>query len=254
MSRRKVLVKRLVCIEDLGDIDVLFTDKTGTLTVGRIDYARAVPVDGQRSEDVLRWGLLCTENVPGGARRSASNPLDQALWDSPATAVVRRVADRARRCSACCPSTTSAGCVSVVVRDRAGRLHARHQGSARDRARTVRRRADRGPAPLCDAEFAAGNRVVAVASRPVATARAPEAADEHDLQLRGLLVFLDPPKPDAAAALGRLATLGIRVKVVTGDNAVVAAKVCRDLGLPGDAGAHRRGPRRPRRRRTSSTP
>ncbi|MBC8093413.1 MAG: HAD-IC family P-type ATPase, partial [Pseudonocardia sp.] len=74
MRARKVLVKRLVCIEDLGDVDVLFTDKTGTLTLGRIDYMRAVPaLDGA---DVLRWGLLATEDAVGG------NPLDRALWDS----------------------------------------------------------------------------------------------------------------------------------------------------------------------------
>src|SRR5665213_1531309 len=59
MSHRKVLVKRLVCIEDLGNVDVLFTDKTGTLTLGRIDYMRAVPAGGIESDMVLRWGLLC---------------------------------------------------------------------------------------------------------------------------------------------------------------------------------------------------
>ena len=60
MAARKVLVKRLVCIEDLGDIDVLFTDKTGTLTEGRIAYMRAVPALGDDPDIVLRWGLLCT--------------------------------------------------------------------------------------------------------------------------------------------------------------------------------------------------
>ena len=57
-------------------------------------------------------------------------------------------------------------------------------------------------------------------------------ADEHGLAFRGLLVFLDPPKPDARAALERLAGLGVTVKILTGDNPVVAAKVCADLGLP----------------------
>jgi P-type Mg2+ transporter len=84
-----------------------------------------------------------------------------------------------------------------------------------------------------EAEFAAGNRVVAVATRPADSVRSElRPQDEQDLVLRGLLVFSDPPKADARAALDRLAGLGVAVKIVTGDNAVVAAKVCADLGLP----------------------
>jgi Mg2+-importing ATPase len=83
------------------------------------------------------------------------------------------------------------------------------------------------------AEFASGNRVVALATRPVATDHDLSAADEQDLDLVGFLVFLDPPKSDAAASLRRLRDLGIAVKIVTGDNPSVAAKVCRDLGLNG---------------------
>jgi Mg2+-importing ATPase len=84
MSRLKVLVKRLVCIEDIGDVDVLFTDKTGTLTLGRIDYMRAVPAAADRPDGVLRWGLLCTENMTQDGQAVGGNPLDQALWQSPA--------------------------------------------------------------------------------------------------------------------------------------------------------------------------
>ncbi|GAA1976588.1 magnesium-translocating P-type ATPase [Terrabacter lapilli] len=233
LSRRKVLVKRLVCIEDLGDIDLLFTDKTGTLTAGRIDYARAVPVDGQRSEDVLRWGLLCTENAPGGAAAVGTNPLDQALWDTPATEPMRERLT-GHEVVGVLPFDHERRMLSVTIRDHDGALHLVTKGAPET---VLERCADVAPATRAalDAEFAAGNRVVAVATRPVVEARAPVPADEHDLRLRGLLVFLDPPKPDAATALGRLAQLGISVKVVTGDNAVVAAKVCRDLGLPGDA-------------------
>lgn len=232
MGRRKVLVKRLVCIEDLGDVDLLFTDKTGTLTAGRIDFARAVPVAGRRSEDVLRWGLLCTDHVPGEASAVAGNPLDQALWESPATEVVRRSLSGHDTVGQL-PFDHERRMLSVVVRDRTGAVQLVTKGAPET---VLARCVEVPPATRAalEAEFAAGNRVVAVAIRPVAWSRAPAPTDEHDLQLLGLLVFLDPPKPDAAAALARLAELGIRVKVVTGDNAVVAAKVCRDLGLPGD--------------------
>jgi len=85
-----------------------------------------------------------------------------------------------------------------------------------------------------DAELAAGNRVVAIATKPAAPDQsALTRDDEQNLELAGLLVFTDPPKPSARAALNRLAGLGISVKVLTGDNPVVAAKVCADLGLKG---------------------
>src|SRR5512135_1613901 len=83
-----------------------------------------------------------------------------------------------------------------------------------------------------DAEFAAGNRVVAVASRPTPGRCTLDPRDESGLTLRGLLVFLDPPKPSARSALDRLAGLGVTVKVVTGDNPTVATRVCAELGLP----------------------
>ncbi len=76
MTARHVLVKRLVCIEDLADLDLLLTDKTGTLTLGRIDYLRAVPVPGVDAEVVLARGLQTTES---GAD-AGGNPLDDALW------------------------------------------------------------------------------------------------------------------------------------------------------------------------------
>ena len=233
MSRLKVLVKRLVCIEDLGNVDVLFTDKTGTLTQGRIDYMRAVAAVG-RSEDVLFHGLLGTEYNQDAGELVGGNPLDRALWDSPAAANARlRLAgftqvslvafDHQRRM------------VSTLVSDQAGRRTLITKGAPE----SVLPRCQNVPAAIdtaLAAEFAAGNRVVAVASREMAPTAMATATDEHDLQLQGLLIFRDPPKPDAAAALKRLADLGISVKVVTGDNAAVAVKVCRDLGL-GDATA-----------------
>ena len=227
MARRKVLVKRLVCIEDLGDVDVLFTDKTGTLTQGRIDFMRAVPADGRSSADVLRWGLLSTDNADGPAL--AANPLDAALWDSPAATALQADLTGWTR-TGLLPFDHDRRMVSTTVRAADGTVTQVTKGAPE----TVLERCTDVPPALrdaLDAEFAAGNRVVAVATRPAPHPGAPTAADEQQLHLVGLLVFLDPPKPDAAAALQRLAGLGITVKIVTGDNPAVAAKVCHDLGL-----------------------
>jgi Mg2+-importing ATPase len=233
MSRLKVLVKRLVCIEDLGNVDVLFTDKTGTLTLGSVGYTRAVPASGVADDAaaVLRWGLLCTENA---GQAAGGNPLDQALWKSPAAAGEQTALAGYSRLGTV-PFDHERAMVSVLVRGAAGQLVLVTKGAPE----TVLGRCDSVPPSAREAlqaEFAAGNRVVAVATRSAGSARPPVAGDEHGLTLAGLLVFLDPPKQDAAAALQRLAGLGIAVKVVTGDNPAVAIKVCRDLGLAG-AGA-----------------
>lgn len=234
MARRKVLVKRLVCIEDLGNVEVLFTDKTGTLTRGSIDYVRAVPSGDHEAAAVLQWGLLCTDNAAPDGTAVGGNPLDQALWHSPAAAAERTALSGYGRIGVL-PFDHERRMISVVVRDPDGRPILVTKGAPET---VLDRCADVPPAlraALAD-EFAAGNRVVAVATRPAAHAQAPTAADEHGLQLVGLLVFLDPPKPDAAAALERLDGLGIAVKIVTGDNPAVAGKVCLDLGRgDGDA-------------------
>jgi P-type Mg2+ transporter len=232
MSKRKVLVKRLVCIEDLGDIDTLFTDKTGTLTEGRIRYMRCLPAGAESADRVLLWAMLCTEAAlddRAGGTVAGGNALDTALWVSPAGAAQRPAMASYRR-EALLPFDHQRRMASVRVRDAAGVARLITKGAPE----TVLGRCldvPRAARTALDAEFAAGNRVVAVATK-VSDGAGLTQADESGLLLAGLLVFLDPPKTSAAEALRRLAGLGISVKVVTGDNAAVADKVCSELGLP----------------------
>ena len=110
MSRRKVLVKRLVCIEDLGDVDVLFTDKTGTLTQGRIDFMRAVPTGDADSRIGCCAGGCCAPRTPPRTGCAVGgNPLDQALWDSPRRGLAAGRRSPATPDAGCCPSTTTVG-------------------------------------------------------------------------------------------------------------------------------------------------
>ena len=230
LAKRKVLVKRLVCIEDLGDVDTLFTDKTGTLTEGRIGFLNAIAAEGSTPEDALRWSLLCTEITPETGVVEGGNPLDAALWRS--DAATAREPDLAGYTKvSVLPFDHERRMVSVLVRAADGTKTLATKGAPET---VLERCTDVPPSARAalDSEFAAGNRVVAVAVKPAPDAESVGPDDERGLRLVGLLVFLDAPKPDAAAALKRLAGLGIAVKVVTGDNPVVAAKVCADLGLP----------------------
>ncbi|GAA4116922.1 magnesium-translocating P-type ATPase [Knoellia locipacati] len=226
LADKKVLVKRLVCIEDLGDIDVLFTDKTGTLTDGHLSFDRAVGPAGDASADVLVLGLVCNEATPDGDTAVGGNSLDVALWEAPGAG-----ADLVRgfRRVAIAPFDHRRRCVSVLADHDGGRLLVTKGApeTVLERCTSVTDDALR----LLEAEFGAGHRVVAIATRPAPGATAITADDEAGLTLAGFLVFLDQPKPSAAASLDRLTGLGITVKIVTGDNPRVAETVCRTLGL-----------------------
>ena len=229
LAEKKVLVKRLVCIEDLGDIDVLFTDKTGTLTDGHISFERSLDSAGVVSPDVLTLGLVCNESSPTGLSAVGGNSLDIALWEGPGvtpdrTATFQRVA--------IAPFDHDRRCMSVLV----------DQHDQHDQRLVITKGAPEAVLDRCtgvpdeahgvlEGEFRAGRRVVAIATRfaPELTTLAPD--DEHDLVLAGFLVFLDQPKPSAGPSIRRLAELGISVKIVTGDNPVVAETVCRTLGI-----------------------
>jgi P-type Mg2+ transporter len=229
LARRKVLVKRLVCIEDLGDIEVLFTDKTGTLTEGSLQFMRAAGPAGTSDDEILLLGLLCNEAVVANGRAASGNPLDVALWESPAAARQQAELARYSRLSIL-PFDHERRLVSVLTEDDRGHRLIITKGAPEGLLSRCVDVPDTARASM-QAEFAAGNRVIGVAVKDASGQSSITPADEQELRFRGLLVFLDPPKQDARSALKRLADLGIAVKILTGDNATVAAKVCSDLGL-----------------------
>jgi P-type Mg2+ transporter len=226
LAQRKVIVKRLVAIEDLGDMEVLFTDKTGTLTEGRITFSSALDTTGRRSDAVLRAGLECNEAVRSDGRIVGGNPLDRALWESPDA--TRLGADDVERLDML-PFDYERRLASVLVEE-GGERRIIVKGAPEAvlaRCPEVPRRGR----DLLDGLFAEGSRVVAVASRPADERTELTLDDERDLELAGFLTFMDRPKADAADALRRLDDLGVEVKVITGDNDLVARKVCADIGL-----------------------
>jgi P-type Mg2+ transporter len=227
LARKRVVVKRLISIEDLGNIEILFTDKTGTLTEGRITFRDSIAPDGTPDDKVFQLGLLCATSQTLDAGGSGS-PLDQAMLDAGRPPAGFKVLDQLsfdheRRMMSTLVERPDGS--RVLITKGAPESVLAHAASVPPAATAT-----------LDQEFAAGARVIAVATRPWDGAPHCALADERDLELQGFLTFIDAPKADAAESLKQLKQLGIEVKIVTGDNALVAQTVCKMLGLDyGDA-------------------
>jgi Mg2+-importing ATPase len=240
MAGKQVLVKRLVSIEDLGNADLLFTDKTGTLTEGEIRLREAVGPTGAPAPDLVRLALLASELHFEHGAIPLGTTLDLAIWRAIEPAVAKSELD-GTPALARLPFTFERRRTSVVTESQ-GQRRLLCKGAAEEvlgRCTTVRLN---GSQPLDalrgDVEAGlgrlldAGHRLLALAERPIDTRGSYGEADEVELELLGFLVFADPPKADAAQSVARLRRLGVELKVLTGDNERTAAYVCREVGLP----------------------
>jgi Mg2+-importing ATPase len=228
MARHGVLVKRLNAIEDLGSMDVLCTDKTGTLTEGVVRLAGAYDARGDGSTVVLEHAA-CNAALQTGL----ANPLDDAILEAhrPDLAAVEKVAE--------IPYDFLRKRLSVVVRDGAGtRLVTKGAfASVLEACTTVDDRPlDPAGREALRERFVAwsaqGIRVLAVAERSIDPQAAYGRADERDLAFLGFLTFLDRPKEGVGQALAELGRLGVSVKLISGDTALVARHVAAEVGMP----------------------
>jgi Mg2+-importing ATPase len=234
MARKKVIVKQLAAIENFGSMDILCSDKTGTLTHGEITVGRHLNIMGENDEAVIRLAALNSVYQTG-----LRSPMDDAILkhEHPAVARHQRVDE--------IPFDFQRRRVSVIVRDDGRRL-------------LITKGAPESVLPICtvlevagtaapldtparataDALFhrlsADGYRALAVAYRPVGDQDAYSVADERELIFVGFAAFLDPPHEGVAETLRTLRADGIEVKIITGDNELVTRKICREVGL--DAG------------------
>jgi P-type Mg2+ transporter len=222
LARKRVVVKRLISIEDLGNIEILFTDKTGTLTEGRITFHAALNTEGKPDEQVLALGRLCAAS--GGSDPAASgNALDEALLAGGPPPDGHRVLDQL-------PFDHERRLMSALVENSDGSRTLITKGAPE----SVLQRSNSVPAAAQETlqrEFSAGSRVVAVATRPWTGDGSCTHGDENNLTLLGFLTFVDAVKPGVDASIGQLKRLGVEVKIVTGDNPIVAQTVCRSLSL-----------------------
>jgi len=235
MAQKRVIVKKLAAIHDLGAMDVLCTDKTGTLTEARVTLLKAVDPSGTVNEHVLRLAGL-NSRFSAGIR----SPLDDAVLSAAAQLQFERWSKldevpfdfERRRVSVLverdgerllivkgAPQEVAALCNSVDLGDeRTAPLDASRRGALE---------------AVESAEAAEGNRLLAVAWKRMEE-RHKELApgDDSNLTLAGFCVFVDPPKESAAGAIAGFAKAGVRVKILSGDSGLVVRHLVDVLGIP----------------------
>src|SRR5450756_20242 len=241
MARKKVIVKRLNAIQNFGAMDVLCTDKTGTLTQGKIVLEKHLDAHGDPSERVLQYGYLNSYHHTG-----LKNLLDEAILDHEELVEWMKAKEKFKKIDEI-PFDFVRRRMSVVIEDETGLNTLICKGAVDEvmsRCTQVEIHGEVLPVqPEHDAkrrQLAAdlngqGFRVIALAYKQMPGASDDpvyKVDDESDLILLGFLAFLDPPKDTAKEALQRLASLDVHVKVLTGDNEIITAYICKEVGMP----------------------
>jgi P-type Mg2+ transporter len=235
MAKERVIVKRLAAVHDLGAMDVLCTDKTGTLTEAQIRLEQHLDPLGRDSARVLELAVL-NSSMETGLR----SPMDEAILRHGEVDVSRWTKiDEV-------PFDFERRCVSVLADDGGRRLLV-HKGAFEDVLRHCTRYEADGSGTLLPLEGDArgevgrrfeslsreGFRVLGIAWKETPRDHAHAVVnDESDLVFAGFAAFEDPPKPSSADAVRALARSGVQVKIVTGDNELVTQHLCEELGLP----------------------
>ena len=240
MARKKVIVKRLNAIQNFGAMDVLCTDKTGTLTEGKIVLEKHLDVNGDPSEKVLNYGYLNSYHHTG-----LKNLLDDAILDHEELKERLKANEKYRKIDEI-PFDFVRRRMSVVVEDETGLNTLICKGAVDEVLGLCTRVEVKGEVievlpehdakrrQLADDLNGQGFRVIALAYKqmPGATDEPTYSVkDESDLILLGFMAFLDPPKDTATETLKRLGSLGVDVKVLTGDNEIITAYICKEVGI-----------------------
>ena len=239
MSRKKVIVKRLNSIQNFGGMDVLCTDKTGTLTEDRVVLSGIATSPGSETEEVLLDGYLISHFQTG-----LKNLLDRAILDSPdfhGQAVVEKYKKLDE-----IPFDFTRRMMSVLVEDPEGKAILLTKGAPEEVFHQCSHFELDGKLSPMDpnlivglkAEYDSlsndGFRVLAVATKELPGKQICSKDDERELVLKGYVAFLDPPKNTAGRAIEALHKHGVAVKILTGDNQLISRKVCKDVGLSAD--------------------
>lgn len=238
MSEKKVIVKNIDAIQNFGAMDILCTDKTGTLTQDKIVLEMHLDIDGEENEEVLEFAYLNSFYQTG-----LKNLLDVAVLEHIELHESLKVEHKFLKIDEI-PFDFVRRRMSVVVEEENHHHELICKGAVEeilqvctlvkvnDRILPIDTSIHEQVNQLNQELNEDGLRVIAVAYKELPLdQRNYSVADEHNLILIGLIAFLDPPKDSAALAITALKNSGVQVKVLTGDNNIIARKICKDVGL-----------------------
>ncbi|MGN8072514.1 magnesium-translocating P-type ATPase [Mucilaginibacter sp. SG564] len=249
MSKRKVIIKRLSAIQNIGAMDILCTDKTGTLTMDKIVLEKHLNIFGDEDEEVLKWAYLNSFHQTG-----LKNLLDVAVLEHIEIHEYLKVEEYYLKVDEI-PFDFQRRRMSVILKQRNGKHLLICKGAVEEMLDLCNYAFDPGEDKQLHIESdkvmpmdenrrnmilntskklnAEGLRVLLVAIKEFDDrALTYSVDDEKDMILTGFIGFLDPAKPSAKTSIEALQKLGVNVKVLTGDNEIVTKKICRDVGIP----------------------
>lgn len=242
MAKEKVIIKKLSTIENFGNMDTLCTDKTGTLTEGKLSLYDHITIDGQKDDNLVLYGSLCNSAEEGKDNKLFGNPIDKAIWQSQKVIQLKSALSRykiirvygfdfeRKRMSAVVETdkhiiVIAKGafesilevCNSAMVNGHMIKLYNELISTIHDK--------------ITDYENE-GYRIIAIATKPLNELSISKDNLEKELILLGFLLFLDPPKQTAKGSLKILQNLKVNIKVLSGDSPIITRKICKEVGLP----------------------
>lgn len=235
MAQKDVVVKRLMAIENLGNADVLCTDKTGTLTEGKIELKDYFDFEDKKNENVLLLANLCNTHTID--KHAAANPLDLAIIDYAKkhkaktdgyvikdnipfdfyrrrmSVILEKEGKRELVCKGAVDEILKS-CDQILINNKIEKL-ADHLQAIKDKIENLE---------------ADGYRLILVARKQISIKAKYKVSDESDLILEGALTFIDPPKKTAADSIRIFNDLGVNIKILTGDSELATKRLCQEIG------------------------
>lgn len=241
MAEEKVVVKRLTSIEDLGNVDVLCCDKTGTLTEGELSLRHYINLNEKTENKLLLYGLLCNSLI-GKEKNFGGDQIDSAIWKNEETSDLKKELKKykvlgeneldfeRRRMSVLIENIKNKEKILVVKGAAESILKVCRYATFEGRKILLTKRNISKITDKIEKYEKSGHKVIVLAEKETHNNKTSKV-DEKELNLIGFLLFIDPPKKTVKEALVMYQKLGVEIKVLSGDSPTITRKICNEVGL-----------------------